>query len=138
MLMMTPRQNADLALAQKVVESDGDSLHRLAANGSRPLLGLVPGAAQVTPQNPQINLILTPDPDSCCSSVMLAVRSQTCVQGYTSRILPSSEASMVAQLLGSSLSFGARSSGSVQSANRSLYCAMHGGGCWPPALIVTL
>ena len=47
MLMMTPRQNADLALAQKVVESDADSLHRLATNGQRPLLGLVPGASQV-------------------------------------------------------------------------------------------
>ena len=47
MLMMNPRQNADLALAQRVVDSDGDSLHRLAANGSRPLLGLVPGATQV-------------------------------------------------------------------------------------------
>ena len=59
MLMMTPRQNADLALAQKVVESDADSLHRLATNGQRPLLGLVPGASQACP-NPYPN----PSPDS--------------------------------------------------------------------------
>ncbi len=66
MLMMTPRQNADLALAQKVVESDADSLHRLATNGQRPLLGLVPGASQARPANPRSAL-----QEACVCSYLL-------------------------------------------------------------------
>ena len=47
MLMMTPAQDADLAVAQQAVEDASDSLRQHVLPGARQLLGLVPGAGAV-------------------------------------------------------------------------------------------